>query len=393
MHQIALLLDADLCSETLYQAQALAQALNRTEDMRARIIIFGPILPESALNNSQDQPESYWNNPAKPTKVFHLPRPRGLTLLDAISLIRSKALANCGLLHCFSLSLLKTLSNLSTRKSLPPCCVSLSHWPEEAVVRQLRRLAKTSSARIICHSHALQQNLINADIPDQHCPIVEPGIASQHEMPTKSLARKELGISDGIELLLTDPEVSCSSNHRQTTWAAAIMGQFNPKLRVLVSDSDARVKRLRQFDDSLNPPSLGIYPGQNIAPELLYAAADLLVLPATNPVSPLPLFRAAQAHLPVVASNNRAFRDYLKHEHNALLFAPGIHNAGDPTCRRIRPLATAVERILQDQPLAQRLANQLAQDLANKHTEHQTISANLKIYQQLLATDETPIPS
>ncbi len=134
---------------------------------------------------------------------------------------------------------------------------------------------------------------------------------------------------------------------------------FNPKLRVLMSGCGEKVKRLREFDDSLNPPSLGIYPGQKFAPEVLYAAADLLVLPATQAVSPLPLLRAAQAHLPVVASNSQAFREYLRHEQNALLFGPGVHNAGDPTCRRIRPLATAVVRLLENGKLAKQLGSKL----------------------------------
>ena len=113
---------------------------------------------------------------------------------------------------------------------------------------------------------------------------------------------------------------------------------------------------------------------------MLYDAADLLVLPATKAISPLPLLRAAQAHLPVVASNSPSFREYLRHEGNALLFGAGPHNAGDSVCRRIRPLATAIVRLLDDGDLAQRLAEQLSKDLGGGFSGVSVLPGYQEIY-------------
>ncbi len=162
------------------------------------------------------------------------------------------------------------------------------------------------------------------------------------------------------------------------------MGQFNQNLRVLVSGCTEQVERLRAFDNSLNPSSLGIYPGEKFGPEILYGAADLLVLTATEAVSPLPLGRAGNAGLAVVGSNSPALEEYLQHEHNALLFGVGPHNAGDSTCRRIRPLATAIVRVLEDRDLAQKLGQQLAKDMRGAFSGAKLLKAHLEVYSQIM---------
>ena len=110
-----------------------------------------------------------------------------------------------------------------------------------------------------------------------------------------------------------------------------------------------------------------------------------MVLAATEAVSPLPLARAGGVGLPVVASNSAAFRKYLQHEHNALLFGVGPHNAGDSTCRRIRPLAAAIVRLLEDRDLAQKLGQQLAKDMREVFSGARLLPAHLEVYGQILS--------
>ena len=164
----------------------------------------------------------------------------------------------------------------------------------------------------------------------------------------------------------------------------AIIGLFRPRARVIFPGRDPRLSKVKHLDATLTPPFLGIYPAQKYEPDLLYAAADVLVLPATGPVSPLPLARAARAHLPVVASDTPFFRRYLSHQGNALLFSPSPYSAGSWTSRRIRPLATAIAHLLEDSHLANRLAGRLAQDIELFFPVGPSLPDHVQLYQNIL---------
>ena len=251
---------------------------------------------------------------------------------------------------------------------------------------KLAQLCSSPSRRVICFTSPLQEELIAAGVPAERCSVILPEPPAARKAPDRLTARKQIGLSEDLDILLAAPEISYSSHHRQLTWAAAIIGQFRPGLRVLVAGCDARLTGLQAFDDSLYPPSLGIYLKERFEPQVLYAASDLLVLPATGAISPLPLLRAGQTHLPVVASDSQAFRQYLRHERNALLFSPNQHTPGDRTCQRIRPLATTIVRALEDRNLSQRLAEQLAQDLNSSFPSGRFLLAHLELYQQILGS-------
>jgi len=381
---IALLLDGEICSDTFSQVELLAQRLSREGGVGVRVVVCGAIGADGALGRGgglKSWPAKMGNR----VRVFELPGPRAAGAMDAVRLAFSEALAGCSLLHCFSGSLLGILASFVGEKLLPGLCVSLSRWLGEDVVGQLRRLCRRPAMKVVCQSVALQEALVAGGVPAENCSVIQPELAEKERAGQRSAARRMLNVSEDVDLLLTDPEMSPWSNHRQVSWAGAIIGQFNRKLRVLVIGCGEQVEKLRAFDRSLNPPCLGIYPGERFAPEVLYDAADLLVLPATKVVSPLPLLRAARAHLPVVASNSSSFREYLRHEGNALLFGAGLHNAGDSVCRRIRPLATAIVRLLDDGDLAQRLAEQLAKDLGGAFSGVPLLPGYLEIYRGIVS--------
>ncbi|MBI3013713.1 MAG: glycosyltransferase family 4 protein [Candidatus Tectomicrobia bacterium] len=102
---------------------------------------------------------------------------------------------------------------------------------------------------------------------------------------------------------------------------------------------------------------LGQVPHREVVKSL--READVFVLPASgSPISrfwtsPLKLFEYMAAGRPVVASDLPSLREILRHEENALLVEPG-----NP-----RALAAAINRILADRGLAQRLAGQALADV------------------------------
>ena len=384
MAEIALVLDANVCSDMLGQAELLAKGLNDSSDLKARIVVWGPVDRGCAVVRRFGDLRTGGQETHRGTSVFHLAAARGLAALDVLNVTRSEALAGCDLLHCFSLSLIDVLLSVAGSKQRPGWCLSLSCWPGRQLIRKLSGQRARLPRRIICFADALQEALLKGGVSAQRCSVISPEPPIQQKTGGRLAARKQLNVPEDMELLLADSEISCSSNQRQLSWAAAIIGQFRPRLRVLMGGSNGQLARVRAFDDSLNPPSLGIYPGEQFEPEVLYAASDIVVLPATGAISPLPLLRAGRCGLPVVASDSPAFRQYLRHEVNGLLFSPNRHTPGDRSRQRIRPLASAIVRLLEDRGLARRLGEQLGQDIEQSFSPGRALPAHLELYRQIL---------
>lgn len=101
----------------------------------------------------------------------------------------------------------------------------------------------------------------------------------------------------------------------------------------------------------------GYVPYASVAEELSRASIAVLPLP-DEPVarlftSPLKLFDYMSAGAPIVASDLPSVREILRHEENALLARAGDHEA----------FSAAIRRLIDDAPLAQRLAAQSMADV------------------------------
>ncbi|MGH9320967.1 MAG: glycosyltransferase family 4 protein [Vicinamibacteria bacterium] len=101
----------------------------------------------------------------------------------------------------------------------------------------------------------------------------------------------------------------------------------------------------------------GFVPPPELAAER--ASADVFVIPLLDSTtarlftSPLKLFEAMAARRPIVASDLPSIREVLAHEENALLVRPGDGVA----------LAAAIERLLDDRALSERLASRAFEDV------------------------------
>ena len=139
-----------------------------------------------------------------------------------------------------------------------------------------------------------------------------------------------------------------------------------PKAQLLViggHDKEADLQRVKSLAAELGIENrvtfTGLIEPARVAEHL--RRAQILVLPnpasaiSTYATSPLKLFEYMAAARAIVASDLPAIREVLQHEVTALLVPPG-----DPAA-----LADAVNRLLTDRPLAQRLAEAAAGEAVN----------------------------
>jgi glycosyltransferase involved in cell wall biosynthesis len=105
-----------------------------------------------------------------------------------------------------------------------------------------------------------------------------------------------------------------------------------------------------------------------------YAAADVVVFPATIPHQARPIIEAGAMAKPVVCADFACFKEFVKNEHNALTFT-----TSDP-----KSLALALKRILEDPQFAQRLGEANYQVTLQHHDQRVNAPKFAAIYERVL---------
>jgi glycosyltransferase involved in cell wall biosynthesis len=191
------------------------------------------------------------------------------------------------------------------------------------------------------------------------------------EMTTRFGKRPRLRvIPDGVRR--DDRDLTAISEHRDPTPTVAYAGHLYPwkGVDVLIEalarltgveglvvgghEGEPDLGRLRQLSARLGIAGRVTFTGIVPPPHVrgLLRRASVLALPntasaiSTRFTSPLKLFEYMAAGRPIVASDLPSLREVLTHEQDALLVPPGDADA----------LAAAVRRLLDDPPLASRLA-------------------------------------
>lgn len=234
--------------------------------------------------------------------------------------------------------------------------------------RQAARYNLQAADGVICVSAVLKQHLVTTwRIPAEKI-LILPNVADVqrfHPDPTARAAqRTALGIGDHPCIIFVG---NFYKWHDVTTLLTAFaqLLTVQPAVHlVLVGDGAERAAMMRHAKDLNLGHAVhftGLVPHTAI-PDLL-AAADIAVvpyplLPTALWLSPLKLFESMAAGKAIVASAVGQLTDVIADGHNGLLVAPGVSQA----------LAAALQRLLDDPALRQRLGEQARADAVRNHS-------------------------
>ncbi len=228
----------------------------------------------------------------------------------------------------------------------------------------MRRLGVSRAVGAIAHSKASGNDLVELGFDSDAVLVARPGISPGRFSPSldKVTARQRCGLDvDG-------PIISYVGNvgPMKGTDEIVDLARRIPKARFLVVGGSAKaVAEMRKSLESQhidNVIMVGHQPPPEV-PKFLYAA-DVLFVPAIFfnsfsgtfsellplrilPGTPLKLYDYLATGRPIVSADQPHNRDLLRHEHTALMVPP---SDGEAT-------ATAIQRILADPALAERLSN------------------------------------
>lgn len=200
----------------------------------------------------------------------------------------------------------------------------------------------------ICPSGAIRRNLIESGHPPGDVGIIRPGINfARMNAANRAEQRARLKIDAEAPVLITCPPPSRAGGQYFALWAAALLAEMMPDIRLIVPGLSDERHRLNRFVREFRRTEMTIFPDPECEFVDLLAAADVCVASAISPVSAVPLAWAMGAKVPLVGSAIPAIAELLAHGQNALL------------CRARRPdlLAARILTLLRDRDLAWRLAD------------------------------------
>jgi glycosyltransferase involved in cell wall biosynthesis len=208
-----------------------------------------------------------------------------------------------------------------------------------------------------------------------HAPRDAPAAAGDREA-----LRASLGLTDAHRLILCPARVYARKAQLDLAAALPAIAARHPEVRVLLAGRVSNVayaERLWQTLDELGVAHLVTHRTDYYAPDMpsVYAAADLVVLQSLAEGLGLAAIEAMYARKPVVVTDVVGLNEVVTHEHDGLRVPPSAPDR----------LAAALLRLLDDPPLAQRLAEQGRVTAVERFSLERLVSETLAGYEDALA--------
>ncbi len=214
-----------------------------------------------------------------------------------------------------------------------------------------RKIWPCWGGKVIAVSPAVREHLIGVHgVPKQRIVCIPNGIDKARfvlsDGPTQDALREKLGIPPNARVVGTVARLSPVKGLEYLIEAMELSIAQHPSLHCLIVGDGPDKEKLRELAACLGLERRVFFAGAvlDVAPYL--GLMDIFVLPSVMEGLGLSILEAFAAGKPVVASRVGGIPDVVQDGHNGLLVPP--ENARD--------LATAVERLLDDRPLAKELA-------------------------------------
>ncbi|MBN2022199.1 MAG: glycosyltransferase family 4 protein [Pirellulales bacterium] len=229
-----------------------------------------------------------------------------------------------------------------------------------------------------------RDELVAAGYPRKRIHAIPHGVAARppRTEATRADARRALAESDPALAVPLDAPLVLHAGRLDTLarldvllTAFGAVARRRPAARLwLAGDGPARAalaQRLRDDPSGGNVAALGVFDSI----DLLLDAADAFVLPSPDADLPLALLEAMAAGVPVAACDAPGNREAMRDGRHGLLFPPGGADA----------LAAAIERLLDQPDLAQRLGAAARARAADAFSLEAMADAYATLFQQLAA--------
>ena len=257
------------------------------------------------------------------------------------------------------------------------------HWQLDATFgyRIKRRCFKADA--FLAAGRPVERELIAAGYPRDRIHYCPNGVdlLPQNSAELKAAARESLAeahpclsLDDRGPLVLFAGEVHISKGLKHLIEAWRHVVERRPKARLWIAGDGPHLAALEAQIDALGLRPWVVMPGVFDDEEDLLRAADIFVLPSLEEGMPYTLLRAMAAGLPIVASDIPGNRALLEHERQGLLVPAENSDA----------LEAAIERLLDDAPLAARLGLAARQRAEEEFPWSAMVERHVELFESLV---------
>lgn len=248
----------------------------------------------------------------------------------------------------------------------------------EGCNRELGSLAHLSGKQgrvvnVLARSQELRRQAVGAGLGLEHVGVLRPPIElSRVTASDRGEIRRRLGIEpDAGPVLLASGWCGRKDGQRLALWAAAILSMLDDSLRIVVPGVGPELHAWRHWIANAGFAHLARFPEEQFDWPQLIAAADLLVHASSHEIETTPVAWAMSAGVPIVATAVTGTAELLEDNHNALLAQPD----------QPRHLAMQIRRMLTDEPLRRKLADQARHEAFHYFKPSDIVALYKKFYQ------------
>lgn len=260
----------------------------------------------------------------------------------------------------------------------------LSHATHDGFYRRAARHLRLLSDGVIVASSAARTALLMHRFPPNHIAVVPPihdlracFRVGERAMPSAVIP----GVPPKARIVLTISRPAPRSGLTYLLDAWPLVARAVPDAYLVVASSAGTASNdlsahapADELPAASSSADRTVFTGTRIPIPSLLARADVFALSETGAGAPTALFQALAARRPAVAAATGGIPDVIAHEQTGLLVPP---------CDCLT-LATAIQTLLNDRALAQRLAAAGHQQARQRYTRHALIAATRAAYLQAL---------
>lgn len=191
-------------------------------------------------------------------------------------------------------------------------------WPLEADFGSGR------AGTVVCASEFLRRRAVGTGIPRDAVVTIRPGV--EHRAPAAGstrLQRADLDLPEQGPVLLTGSPPTRGGGQFFAVWAAAILFQVWPGVRLVIPGRSREQDRIRRLIETIYCPQIYRLTEESRTPAELLGLADVLVAPlvADGPTGWLAL--AMTARVPIVGSELPSVTELIRDRETGFLCRPG----------------------------------------------------------------------
>jgi glycosyltransferase involved in cell wall biosynthesis len=250
---------------------------------------------------------------------------------------------NAGVVHAWGIAATQAAGALADEIPLITTALAMRTDP---LARWVRSASDKAPRAVVCTSQLLCRRCLQAGLSPEHCVVIRPGVDfAELAAAGRSIRPADLALPDDAPLLLTLPITDRTGGHEQAIWAAAILQQIWPEIRLIVPGAGRARRRLMHLAEAIDRAWMVLWPGERWSWAQLLAVSDALVVSAAGDFDTAPIGWAMAGSVGIIGAATPALVEFVAAERNGLLCQRGRHV----------DLARKVRQFLTDRELRLRL--------------------------------------